>query len=385
MNTPNNTSSSISNEPLVPITKIEPSCLEKQLLAGYGAELSETDYPYYTYKDSDLNCVLPFLLEELKRAKFRFLSDEEFALKTRSIFNRQIDYKQSTSWLYVDGRDACNRKVVYNRNTDDMMEPLSYYVIKRDKYMTELYALPEVVEYQNLYPKMAALENKAADQIGDIKIYKWKNYPNLTKKRSNNVLKLVNRNLYLYNDRKEPINWLLINDEQFFEMLLKTYAYDKDEQVNNHFIKKIISSNSNKQNEGFFFGKSCENQLNIRTGFLETYLKKYGLTQNPKDVLPLRYLSSRIISTDEFKHYSLGERVKMVCFLANIFDPLFKKYHNEDKNWGTLTILADFKDSSESGWNEIKSEIIRNNYYGLSNIKAALEYADQFDGAGAPD
>ena len=46
------------------ITMDIPNCLQPQLMAGYSAEKSETDYPNYEYRESDLDCSIPLLERE---------------------------------------------------------------------------------------------------------------------------------------------------------------------------------------------------------------------------------------------------------------------------------------------------------------------------------
>ena len=139
------------------------------------------------------------------------------------------------------------------------------------------------------------------------------------------------------------------------------------------------------KNIPFFFNKDCDNKLKIHTGFINSFNNVLNISKKPNNVIILKNIASRVMSNNEYEKFSKEDKVKIICHLANVFDPLFKTHHNESQDWGTLTILADAKDYYDTEWNEITSIIIKNNYYNLPNLKMALDYAEQFDSVGAPD
>jgi hypothetical protein len=65
---------------------------------------------------------------------------------------------------------------------------------------------------------------------------------------------------------------------------------------------------------------------------------------------------------------------------------MMRIHHAKQENWGDPTILADFRDFlEESDWSKVILEYKKNNYYGLSNLKEMIDYANKFDSVGAPD
>lgn len=368
------------------ITMEVPKCLYPQLKAGYSAEKSETDYPNYEYKISDLDCSIPLLERELQKKSFKFLSPEDFSTKVYEIFHRKIDYGKTTKYLYVDGNNACNKEIIYNKNSDNEMVPQSYYLVKNKSFITELFSIPEIIDYQKEFPESIKYEEEQVNKNqGDVKITKWSEDNNLAQIRNNNIEKLVSRNLFLFNDKNEQLTWLLSNDESFLEMLCKVYGYDNNDKINQHFIKKIIVNNSIDQNINFFVNESCDKKLVIHENFINSFNNTLQISKKSSDAIILKNIASRVMSSPEHEKFSKEDKVMLVSYLANVFDPLFKTYHNDNTDWGTLTILADAKDYYDAEWNEVTSIIVKNNYYNLPNLKMSLDYANQFDSVGAPD
>lgn len=363
-----------------------PICLQSQLIAGYSAEKSETDYPNYNFKESDLDCSIPLLENELKKRGYKFPSSTEFETKVFEVFNRKIDYSKATKYLYIDGDDPCKKGIIYTKNSDDELTSKSYYLVKNKGFITELLSIPEIVDYSKEFLEAKKYEEQEiSNNQGDIKIIKWSEVKELSQIRYKNIEKLVNRNLFLFNDKNEQLTWLLFNDESFIEMLSKVYGYDKNEKINLYFIKKIISNKDINRNIGFFLHENCDKKLAIHEGFINSFKNHLNTSRKPNEAILLKNIASQLMSNSEYTKYSKEDKVKAICYLANVFDPLFKTHHNEDSEWGTLTILADAKDYYDTDWSEITSIIIKNNYYNLPNLKMALDYAEQFDSVGAPD
>lgn len=368
------------------ITMETPNCLQPQLMAGYSAEKSETDYPNYIYKESDLDCSIPLLERELQKRSYKFPTSEDFAAKVFEIFQRKIDFNKATKYLYVDGNNPCNKKIIFSKNSDDELIPKAYYLVKNKSFITELLSIPEIIDYSKEFPESKDYEEqKVNNNQGEIKIVKWNEEKDLSQMRYKNIEKLVNRNLFLFNNRNEQLIWLLFNDESFLEVLCKVYGYDKNDKINQHFIKKIITNKDIDKNINFFFNENCDRKLEIHEGFINSFKNTLEVSKKPSDAVILKNIASRLMSNTEYEKFPKEDRVKILCHLANVFDPLFKKYHNDSPDWGTLTILADAKDYYDTEWNEITSIIIKNNYYNLPNLKLALDYAEQFDSVGAPD
>lgn len=171
--------------------------------------------------------------------------------------------------------------------------------------------------------------------------------------------------------------------------LVKEFGYDKNSKINEYVINHLNEKPLDNIQEFYKYValKDCDNKLEIRTLFLNSYTGLYNNSKNVKDILILKYLSSNLIS-DNLKggNHSNTEKMKILAYLANVYDPLFKQYHHDGQNWGEMTILADYRDYlDKEEWEKVKQEYQKNNYYNLPNLKAMIEYADMFDSVGAPD
>ena len=136
--------------------------LKLQLLAGKSALFDETaDGETYIFEEKDLEVTIPLLKSILKDSGFKFLSNELFIKKIKSIFGRTIDMSLTSKYLYITSWDKCNKELVFFTNENTVqINPTSYYVIKGDNFISELYAIPQILNYQKEYPKIANLENE---------------------------------------------------------------------------------------------------------------------------------------------------------------------------------------------------------------------------------
>lgn len=103
--------------------------------------------------------------------------------------------------------------------------------------------------------------------------------------------------------------------------------------------------------------------------------------------MPLRYFSSQVILNNE-KTYTDEEQMKIIGYLSNIYDPIYKEDHyNSNWDWGVSDILSDYLYSvSNEEWKITKKYYEKNHYFGLSYLKEMIAYAEQFDEKiGPPD
>ncbi len=122
--------------------------LRAQLEAG-----GSSDYNLYQYKESDLAVTIPILEEALAEGTYKPPAPETFAACMKKIFRRTVVPGSPKPYLCVAEHDACDTALVYAASS---VEERVMYVVKSGRFITELYPLPEVLDYQRLYPESRA-------------------------------------------------------------------------------------------------------------------------------------------------------------------------------------------------------------------------------------
>jgi hypothetical protein len=111
-------------------------------------------YEYY-YVDSGVEAKVEFTQEDideliklekeiLSNSGYKFITNSEFNLKIKNIFQRIINEKLPTKYLYVNIRNKCDRKIYYFQ--DDNIDYIGFLVFKNDNYISPLYFIPEIFE-----------------------------------------------------------------------------------------------------------------------------------------------------------------------------------------------------------------------------------------------
>ena len=126
--------------------------LNKQLSKGISGEIYDTDIETYTYSKPDLDATIPLLREILVKEGYQQPSETEFIAKVQQIFGRTIDPSKPTDYLFLNNWQPCDRQIRYYRKNTDEIYFYSYYIVKKGRFFTELFALPELINYQKLCP-----------------------------------------------------------------------------------------------------------------------------------------------------------------------------------------------------------------------------------------
>lgn len=345
---------------------------------------------------------IPFDIEELDASAetvqkilfsngFKEISNNEFIDKIKTVFGRTIDINSSNPFLYVNYFDKCDRGfVTYSNNSVDYE---GGYIDKKRKLFTDFYYLPEILDYQKEYPTLNDIESnkiiRKSSALVEVEIPHWKDVTDLKEQRKVNIQRLIARNMYLFNNNKTYIIWLITHDKNFIKLLVKTFGYDKEPKFNEMLINDYIQTKDQYKIGELVFAKNCNKELEVRDGILQSLTDAYQKSSNPKDLYGLMEFGSKLLETDEYNNYSENEKIKMVAYLANTYDFLFKKNHRNQDGWNPRwNILgAYFEDDSRSKvkWPKLKEEMQKNNYYNLPNLKEVISYAEGFDSVGAPD
>lgn len=365
--------------------------LKSQLSAGVSGEKSETDYPTYQFTLKDLEATESIISKELEDNGYKKPGKEDFANTVNKVFNRIIDPRSESKYLHINFEDKCSKdfKLFKNSNSIDV-DPYSTYIFKNGLFISDLYSIPEILDYTK-DPELLQYEKDAENNnhITDVKIYYWKDIADLKNIRKQNIKTIVARNMYLFNNNKSYTTWLVQNDQVFVKNLIKFFGYDKEPKFNEMLINEYIQSKDKYKIGELIFSKNCNKELEIRDGILQSLTDIYQKSSNPKDLFGLMEFGSKLLEANGYSNYSESERIKMLAYLANTYDFLFKKNHRHQDGWDPRwNILgAYFEDDSRSTikWSQLKEEMQKNNYYGLPNLKEVISYAEGFDSVGAPD
>ena len=104
------------------------------------------DAELYKYGKNDLEVTFPLVKEILQKKGYQFPAEQDFIARVQKIFGRTIDPKLPTSFLYVQIENPCEKQINYYRNDKSVdITPYSYYLSKKEHFITELYAIPELI------------------------------------------------------------------------------------------------------------------------------------------------------------------------------------------------------------------------------------------------
>lgn len=347
--------------------------LEKQLKTGV-----PTNYDFNDLTEKDLEVIIPILTDKLKENGFKFLDNATFAVKVKEIFGRVIDPSSSSKFLYADFMDKCNKKIKYHENNADYN---GVYIVKNESFITELFAIPQVLDYQKKYPESSKVENEKiiiSDEIENTKVEAkhWKDVPDLAEKRKKIIQVLVARNMYLFNDSKAHANFIAVNDKDFARNLVKVFGFTKEPKFNELVLSEYADDPNNiKMNNGaigdLIVIKNCAGELEIRAGLLKD-ITATATKNNSKIVKGLEFY---LIKQSQGQKIDLtkDEKRKVYAYFSNYRDELYIRNEKERLSIDLYpnTLMAQLL-ASDKGAEEF---FTKNNNFGLSNLKAIIDYA----------
>lgn len=360
------------------------SLLEKQIRAGYAAEKNETDYPNYNFSENDLNSSNQILKDYLIKNGYKIPDNKTFNDLVNKTFQRSLDYNSAKKNVYLDFTNPCDREIKFLKNSSEEQQDLSFYISKEGNFITELFSIPEILDYEKVYPEIKLLEEKLPLITNDIKIYKWNSLENLSRIREQNLKTLLSRNKFLFNGSKVDLVWLLANDKKILIDLVDKFGFDKEKQINQVALEELYKKYKNEnpiQVEkigDLFFSKNCDNSLSIRYGLLE-YVNE---TTNEKDNRFIYALSDyasilydgdidKVFEKDPSKKFNDVHKANIIALIASIENPAKNKfkYKNADLWNNESTAIEDLSVSHP----EIIDIIVKNKYFGIENLKGIID------------
>lgn len=118
----------------------------------------------YQYSQKDLDITITILMHLPTDNGYKQISNDEFNDKIRLIFNRIIDRNSSSNYLYINFLNKCNKAT---NNIPNNAENNGVFVMKKVNFITELYPLPSIIEYQKAYSEVSQEENNISKTYKD--------------------------------------------------------------------------------------------------------------------------------------------------------------------------------------------------------------------------
>lgn len=346
--------------------------LKKQLEYGKPS----FDNPYQ-YSEKDLEVTAPILSQLLLDNGYKTIGNEEFNNKVKQIFNRIIDKNSASKFLYINFIDKCDKGLNYTPNN---AENNGMFVVKNQNFITDLYPLPAIIDYQKAYTETAQEENSASKTYKDangneVKKYLWKDTSNLKEQRKKNIQTLIARNLYLFNDNKAQYKWLTLNDSYFMDALVKTFGYTQDPDLLRWVVERSKFDKKDPSDYGkLFWIKDCDESVRLHANTFKVLQKLYL----PNDSSENRFILDNIKSYLEYlenndnpesKVLTETEKVKIMANLA-YFAEQYKynpSYNDGTKMMGRLRFFLG---------NSSRDILQKNNYFNLPKFKEWWDNAD---------
>ncbi|MCC9063479.1 hypothetical protein [Flavobacterium piscisymbiosum] len=330
----------------------------------------------YEYSSSDFKVIMPITKEELKAYGFKFPNDDEFNSRIKVIFDRIIDLKSNSNYIYVNFLDKCNRTAIYFPN--NIYAYFGVFVIKQDKYISESYAIPQIIDYQkkfldismyeNSLPKKSMFENRE-----EVTRYLWKDDKRLNEELKKNIQTLVARNMYLFNDSRSYFKWLILNDEYFMQSLVTTFGYYDDKELLKWVVENTkFDSNNPAELDKLFWNKKCNGTVKLNLAIFPI-LKEIITPEETQYLEALKeYVMYLLEDKEKRNELSIADRSKLLAHLVYFGEQYRYDENYNDQSFFMQRISLFVLDGS------IEKEIERNNFYNLPNYQNLYKKSQEY-------
>lgn len=340
--------------------------LKKQLEKGVKATIGDAVDYQIEYSNDDLRIEEQLLSEILEKHGFKSLNNEEFKIKIKSIFAREIDYSSNKEFIYINNLSKCSRDPIYFRN--NVIDFDGNFIYKQNKFIAPLLVIPELIDYEKKYPEIINYEkmlpteylNKNGDKI---KIKKWGNESNLMQERNLNIQKIVARNKYMLNESKADFTWLKFHDKSFLESLVKMHGYYSDEDLNKFVLEKNILDIDELGK--ILWIQRCDGKFIINQKLFDV-ISQSSEEDKAKYLNAIsEYLSKKVNSNSSDFNNKFSNKAEVLGKIAYFCSKVVSK---ENRYYDFFSILG-----SVDGGKKYEEEFKKNNFYGISDFKQIWE------------
>ncbi|MBC8988107.1 hypothetical protein H9X96_20325 [Pedobacter sp. N36a] len=338
---------------------------DPELIKVLSEQLKKGDDEKFKYTEKDLDVTVPVLKEELLKYGFKPVTDEVFAERIGKIFGRKIDPASSSRYLAIHfdpapnteryASPACNKELVFKGSRLGDSNPV--YVIKNGNFITELFALPRIIDYKTKYPELSSLESK------DPKMSPWKDDANLVADRKKIIERFAIRNIYLINEDKSRLPWLIKNDPAFLEDLVTDFGYTADPKLLEWLMKRSLALRWPEEILGEILWRiGCNGELIFHEAAFEV-LNSLSSKENSSYLENLSLHISNIDLKKEHRSFDLEKRTKLLTYLCYQGTKIAKE---KGSDYG----YSFFPTLNKPAY---IAEMKKHNFYGLPGCEALFE------------
>ncbi|MCC9070245.1 hypothetical protein LNQ49_01325 [Flavobacterium sp. F-65] len=348
--------------------------LIKQIEAGN----DQTYSAFIDYKKSDLDESVKIIDTILNNNGYRKISNKEFLTKIKNIFGRVIDEKSNIPYLKVDTYkdNICNKKLEYYPFSVDAQY---LYIIKSSKFITYFYPLPEIIDYQKLFPQVKKYEDEdiiIEDKIENIKVRasQWKDVKDLAEQRKKNVQTLVARNMYLFNDSRAHFKWLLLNDENFMRSLVTTFGYYNDKELVKWAVDKTEFSEKNiDEVNKVIYNKKCDGKIVFDQQLLNVLGEDDAKANQFYEFIRHGNYTDWLLSDRSNTELTFSQKAEIIARIHSFI-------YSHAKEYRTVDFMGKFAEYNDSD-NKYSKEFKLKNYYNIPAFEKQWKQA-KIDGDG---
>ncbi|WP_445722396.1 hypothetical protein [Flavobacterium sp.] len=346
--------------------------LTKQIQFGYSVSNDVTDIKHYQFNDDDIEVLENECSKILLSNGYKSPTDEVFNNRVNNIFST-IHFNKNIS--YINLFDVCKKTASFSDS--DGFRP-NIFISKSKKLVVDQLLLPEIINYEELYPTIKDIENKVNTKFtsnnGDnIYVTRWKDVSDLDQQRKKNIETLVARNMYLFNDSKAHFKWLILNDETFMRSLVTTFGYYDDNELNKWVVENTtFDDDKPKALDELFWNKRCSGTVKIN---LEVFpILKEIIEPNDRNYFEAlkMYVMYLMEEKDKRNELSLQDRAKLLAHLV-----YFGEQYRYDTNFNNKSYFMQriwMRDLDGS----IQKEIVKNNYYNLPDYQNLYKKSEEY-------
>lgn len=337
------------------------SILAEQLKKGAAEEYGS----FSNYSEKDLEALIEIEDSILQSNGYKTLDNNQFGAKIENIFGRKIDYSSNTNFLKLDTYNTCDKELNFLPFSS---ENQNLYVSKKNKLISYFYPIPLLIDYQKLYPDSKKLEENTIDittNDGPQHVKRWKDIPNLKEQQKKNAQIIVARNMYLFNENKTYITWLVTQDPIFVKTLVKQFGYTREPKFTDLAMNDYLEKYQTASDIGdIIFVKNCKGELEIRTELLK-YIKDHTKSNENRLLTALENFGYALKDNSTF---TKDEKYKILAYIGNTVDPFYLDFagiNSGNATWNAESVLYNSVVSDKN----IIPVFQKNNYYGLPDLK----------------
>lgn len=351
----------------------------KRILIKQVEQGVDDTYGSLSYDKDDLNTAIGIINDSLIKKGYNFPDKDIFTSKIENIFGRTIDWNSNQDYLSVYLQNPCERAIKYGF---DVQYGNILYVSKKQRIVTDFYALPELIDYA-IYPEITKYEEEDifvydALEEANMRVARWKDLKiDLIKERSYNLNLVYHRNMYLFHDDQKSLIWLIENgDNLFLENLVKNFGYVQEEKLLKWILDKNKFYYNYKENNLDDFtrilaNRKCNGKLKFNTQVLN--FMKVNINEEYSSQIRefIRFYGTENNESDFTSTFSFSEKAMCLAYILYWCSEISQL---EDYSFYSLeTIGAFYKWCPDR--DKYDAEFEKQNYYNLPRFEKYWEEA----------